>query len=68
VLVGVLVTGLSSREMVDLGDPRIQHLQAVAARNALTLDVWPRRPSTRSPTAQEMASEVGREAGLSVPD
>ena len=59
----VLVTGLLSHEIVDLGDPMIQHLLAVAAQKGVTLDIWPLRAPTSTPTAEQIASEVGCEVG-----
>ena len=57
------MTGLLSPEAVDIGDPRIQQLQAAAARKGVTLDLRPLRPSTRTPTVEQIASEVGCEVG-----
>lgn len=57
------MTGLLSREVVDLGDPGIQHLLAFAARKGVTLDIRRLRAPTSTPTAEEIASEVGCEVG-----
>ena len=57
------MSGLLSPEAVDFGDPRIRQLQAVAARKGVTLDLRPLRPSTRTPTVEQIASEVGCEVG-----
>jgi len=57
------VTGLLSPEAVDFGDPRIQQLQAVAARKGVTLDLRPLRSATHNPTVEQIALEVGCEVG-----
>jgi prolyl-tRNA editing enzyme YbaK/EbsC (Cys-tRNA(Pro) deacylase) len=62
-LLEVPVTALLSPEVVDLGDPGIQHLLAVAARKGVTLDIRPLRAQTPTPTAEQIASEVGCETG-----
>jgi prolyl-tRNA editing enzyme YbaK/EbsC (Cys-tRNA(Pro) deacylase) len=49
--------------MVDLGDPGIQHLLAVAARKGVTLDIRRLRAPTQTPTAEQIASEVRCEVG-----
>jgi len=58
----VLVTGLLSHEVIDLGDARIHHLLTVAAQRGVTLDIRPLRASTPTP-AEQIASEVGCEVG-----
>ena len=62
-LLEVLVTGLPPGEMVDIGDSGIQHLLAVAARKGVTLDIRPLRAPTPTPSAEQIASEVGCEVG-----
>ena len=57
------MTRLPSREMVDLGDPMIRRLLAVAARKGVTLDIRPLRGPTPTITAEQIASEVGCEVG-----
>lgn len=53
------MTGLLSPEMIALGAPRIEQLQAVAARKGVTLDIQPLRHSTLTPTVEQIASEIG---------
>ena len=57
------MTGLLSPEVVDFDDPRIQQLQAVAARKGVTLDLRPLRSATRDLTVEQIALEVGCEVG-----
>jgi prolyl-tRNA editing enzyme YbaK/EbsC (Cys-tRNA(Pro) deacylase) len=63
VLLEVLVTGSLSRETVDHGDPRIQHLLVVAAQKGVTLDIRPLRSPMLTPPIEEVASEVGCDVG-----
>jgi len=62
-LLEVPVTALLFPKVVDLGDPGIQHLLAVAARKGVTLDIRQLRSPTPNPTAEQIASEVGCEVG-----
>ena len=62
-LLEVLVTVLAAREMVDLDDPMIRHLVAVAARKGVTLDIRPLRAPTPTPTVEQTATGVGCEVG-----